>query len=169
MDLSNYILGETNELIDVQLRDELQQLILGMSQQAKHRILIFSHALDQHLFDNDALYEAIKTLAIASQRTYINILVQDARPMTQRSHRLLTLAQRLSSHIKLKITAKEHKDRLDNFIIIDDQAYIVQNNPERYEAYGNFYEPLKARYLEEQFTELWERGVIDSSLRRLSL
>lgn len=169
MDFSAHTLGETEQLLEVELRDDLQQLILSMSRQARQRILIFSHALDHHLFDSDELYEAIKTLAIAHQRSYIKIIVQDPHPMSQKGHRLLRLAQRLTSHITLKITAKEHQDRLENFIIFDDRAYIMQNSPERFEASGNFYEPLKARQLEEQYTELWERGEIDSSLRRLSI
>lgn len=169
IDLTSHLLGETEQLIEVDLREDLRQLILTMSQQAKHQILIFSHDLEHSLFDTDELYEAIKTLAIASQRTHIHIIVQDAKPMTQKGHRLLGLARRISSHIKIKVTAKEHNDLLESFIIFDDQAYIVQNNPELFIAYGNFYEPLKTRQLSGEFDELWARGIIDSSLRRLSL
>lgn len=169
IDLTSHILGETDQLIEVNLREDLRQLILSMSQQARHRILIFSHDLDHTLFDTDELYEAIKTLAIASHRTHIHIIVQDAKPMTQKGHRLLNLARRITSHIKIKVTAKEHEDILESFIIFDDRAYIVRNNPERFEAYGNFYEPLKTRQLSEEFEELWNRSIIDSSLRRLSL
>ena len=169
IDINMHRLGETDELIETESSRDLQQLILAMSRQARHRILIFSHAFEPELFDNDALYDAVKTLAIASQRTHIHILVQDARPMTRRGHSLLRLARRISSHIKIKVTAEEHQDILENFIIFDDRGYIVQNNPERFEGYGNFYAPLKARQLEEKMTELWERGHIDSSLRQLSL
>ena len=169
IDLTSHIIGETDQLIEVDLREDLRQLILSMSLQAQQRILIFSHDLDHHLFDTDELYEAIKTLAIASQRTYIHIIVQNAKPMTQKGHRLLGLARRISSHIKIKVTAKEHEDILESFIIFDDYAYIAQNNPELFKAHGNFYEPLKNRQLNGQFDELWARGIIDSSLRRLSL
>ena len=169
IDLTSQTLGETNEHIEVGLREDLRQLILSMSQQAKHRILIFSHSLEHDLFDTDELYEAIKTLAIGSQRTHIHIIVQDTKPMTGKGHRLLELARRITSHMKIKVTAREHENIIENFIIFDDSAYIIQNNPEQFEAYGNFYEPSKTRQLSEQFDELWARGIIDSSLRRLSL
>ncbi len=169
IDLSSYILGETNEHIEVDRREDLGQLILSMSQQAKHRILIFSHDLDHALFDTDELYEAIKLLAIENQRTHIQILVQNAKPMTQKGHRLLDLSRRITSHIQIKVTAKEHSDIFETFIIFDDRAYIIQNHPERFEAYGNFYDPLKTHKLSEEFEELWGRAVIDSSIRRLSL
>ncbi len=169
IDLSSHNLGETNELIEVDSREDLRQLILAMSQQAAQRILIFSHDLEHTLFDTDELYECIKLLAIKNKRTHIHILVQDTKPMTQKGHKLLNLARRISSHMQVKVTAKEHKDILETYIIFDDRAYIVHNHPERFEAYGNFYAPLKARQLTEQFEELWNYAVIDSSLRRLSL
>ncbi len=169
IDLTSHILGESNNFIELDCREGLRQLILTMTQQTTHRILIFSHSLDHTLFDTDELYEAIKLLAIKNKRTHIHILVQDTKPMTQKGHRLLNLTRRISSHMQIRITAEEHKDILETYIIFDDRAYIVQNHPERFEAYGNFFDPLKARQLTEQFEELWNRANIDSSLRRLSM
>lgn len=169
IDLTSYTLGETDQLIEVDSRDDLRQLILAMAQQAQHRILIFSHDLDKSIFDTEELYEAIKNLAIKSHRTHIHILVHDAKPMATEGHRLLNLTRRISSHMSIKITAKEHHDVYENFIIFDDDAYILRENPARFTAIGNFYAPLKARQLYEQFLEMWEHGVVDNSLRRLSL
>ncbi|MDX2507142.1 MAG: hypothetical protein QNL62_22060 [Gammaproteobacteria bacterium] len=169
IDLTAYKLGETDQLVEVEFREELRQLILAISQQAQHSILIFSHQLDYSLYDTEELYEAIKDLAIKSHRTHIHILVHDARPMAQKNHRLLELARRISSHISIKVTAKEHQDIFETFIIFDDRAYIIQNNPDRYDARGNFYAPLTARKLSEQFHDMWQRGMVDSTLRRLSL
>ena len=169
IDLTSYKLGETDQLVEVELLEDLRQLILAMSQQAQHSILIFSHHLDKNLYDTEELYEAIKNLAIKSHRTHIHILVQDARPMTKNSHRLLELARRISSHISIKVTAKEHQDIVETFIIFDDHAYIIQGNPDRYDARGNFYAPRNTRKLSEQFHDMWERGIVDNTLRRLSL
>lgn len=169
IDLTSYKLGKTDERIETEQREDLRHLILTMSEQAANQIFIFSHDLDHSLFDTDELYEAIKSLAIKNQRTHIHIIVHDAKPMTKNGHRLLKLARRITSHMQIKITAKEHKDILETFIIFDDRGYIIQNHPERFEAYGNFYAPLKARQLTEEFEEIWNRGVIDNSLRQLSL
>ena len=169
IDLTTQTLGKTDQLIEVVLKDDLKQLILAMSQQAQHRILIFSHHLKHSLFDNDELYEAIKNLAIKDRRTHIQILVQDTRHMASKGHRLLKLARRISSHISIKLTAKEHQDIFETFIIFDNCAYILLTHPEHYDAVGNFYAPLKTRKLSELFEEYWERSIIDNSLRQLSL
>lgn len=169
IDLTSHRLGETDQLIDVDSRDDLKQLILAMSQQAQHRILIFSHHLENSLFDNDEIYEAIKDLAIKTRRTHIQIIVQDTKPMASQGHRLLKLARRISSHVSIKLAAKEHQEIFETFIIFDDRGYIIHSNPDRYDGVGNFYSPLKTRQLYEQFEDIWARGIIDSSLRRLSL
>ena len=169
IDLTSYKLGESDQLIEIDSRDDLRQLILAMAQQAQHRILIFSHELDKSIFDTEELYEAIKNLAIKSNRTHIHILVHDPKSMAKEGHRLLNLTRRISSHMSIKITAKEHHDVYENFMIFDDNAYIIRENPARFTAVGNFHAPLKTRQLSEHFLEMWERGVDDSSLRRLSL
>jgi len=169
IDLTSYTLGETDQLIEVDSKDDLRQLILTMAQQAQHRILIFSHDLDKSLFDTEDLYEAIKNLAIKNHRTHIQILVHDPKPMVTAGHRLHTLTQRISSHMSIKVTAIEHHDVYENFMIFDDDAYIIRKNPTRFNGEGNFYAPLKNRQYSEQFLEMWEHGVVDNSLRRLSL
>ncbi len=169
IDLTSYKIGETDQLIEVDDREDLSDFILTLAQQAQHRILIFSHDLDKALFDTDALYEAIKNLAIKSRRTHIHILVHDPKPMVKDGHRLLQLARRISSHMAIKITAKEHHDVYENFILFDDDAYIIRDNPTRFTGKGTFNAPLKTRQLSDQFLEMWERGRVDSSLRRLSL
>jgi hypothetical protein len=169
MDLTAYTLGETDQLLKIDNKEDFAALILAMSQQALNKILIFSHHLDTTLFDNVLLYDAIKQLAIRNRRTHIQILLQDAKPMTKKGHRLLNLARRISSHVSIKLAHKEQQELFETFIIFDDRAYILHTNPERYDAQGNFYAPLKTRQLAEQFEAYWEQGTIDNSLRRLSL
>ncbi len=161
--------GETDQLLKVGSRDDLRLLILSLSQQAQQRIDIFSHDLEHPLFDNEALYEAIKQLAIKSQRTHIHILIQDSQAMIKKGHRLLRLARRISSHITIKVTAKEDRDILKTFILFDNKGYIMQQNSERYEAEAHFNAPLKNKYFAEKFSTMWDRAIIDRSLRRLSL
>ncbi len=89
--------------------------------------------------------------------------------MVKNDHRLLRLAQRISSHMQVKLTAKEHQDIYQTFIIFDDRAYIIHEDPLRFNARADFYNPLETRKLAEQFSEMWEVGVIDNRIRRLSL
>ena len=169
LDLSQHLIGQTDQLINVDLKADLAQLILVMSQQAEKRICIFSHHLDHVLFDQVALYDAIKALAIKNRHTYIQILVQDTKPMTRKGHQLLELSRRLSSHIAIKKVSKDQQNILKTFIIFDNYAYITHDDPDRYDGKANFYAPMAVRQFSEKFELFWQQAHIDSSLRQLNI
>lgn len=168
-EFDSYTLGESDQLLEIAGKDDLKQLIVSMSQQAIRQILIFSHDLDAFLFDNDELYQAVKTLAIKNRYTHIDIVLQDIKPITKNGHRLLTLARRTPSKVSIKLAAKDDQRIMETFLIFDNNGYLLHKHPERYEAQASFYESIKAKHLQEQFGELWDRATIDSSLRKLSL
>ena len=169
IDLTEKILGETAQLIELDLRDDFINLILSMSQQTKHKILIFSHDLDKSLYGSNELYEVIKHLAIKNHRNKIQILVQDAEHMTKHDHPLLKLSHRISRNISIKVTSQEYSDVVKTFLLFDDCAYIMQEHSDRYDVSGNFSARAETKVLTKQFHEMWERGVIDNSLRQLEL
>ncbi|MCK5697426.1 MAG: hypothetical protein KAI02_04635 [Gammaproteobacteria bacterium] len=130
---------------------------------------MFSHHLDNQLFDHKALYEAIKSLAIKNPHTYIQILLQDSQPISIKGHRLLTLTQRISSHIEIRVVAKKHLDIIETFLVFDDHSYIIHQHPDRYDAEANFYDVLKTKDLNEKFKKMWDHATIAHSLRPLNL
>lgn len=162
-------LGETAQLIELDQSDDFVDLIISMSKQAKHQILIFSYDLDKVLYGNNKLYEIIKNLAIKNHRNQIKILVQNAVAMTKNDHPLLKLSHRVSRNISIKITSREYRGVIKTFIIFDDCGYIIQDHPERYEASGNFSARAEIKQLVKKFHEMWKRGEIDNSLRQLRL
>jgi len=169
LNLSNYTLGETNNTFEIEYFEDFYQTLLTMTQQSQRNILVFSHNLDHRLYATEAMYTAFKNLAIASRYSSIRILLQDKKSATGKGHRLLELSQHLSSHVSIRITAREHKDIPETFIIVDERGYIIQESPARYNARSNFNAPLHARGLKEKFTDMWEHGTTDASLRRLGL
>lgn len=169
IDLSTYQLGETNETFTIDNHEDFCQTLQTMTQQSRRNILVFSHNLDHRIYDTDAMYAVFKYLAIASRHSYIQILLQDAKPVTSKGHRLLELSRHLSSHVSIRLTAKEHRDILKTFVIVDERGFIIQENPNRYDAKCNFCAALHARDLKEKFVHMWEHGVEDTSLRRLGL
>lgn len=169
IDLLKYKLGETDATFLIDNHEDFYQTLLTMAQQSQRNILVFSHRLEHRIYDIEVMYEAFKDLAIASRQSYIQILLQDARPVTTQGHRLLELSRHLSSHVSLRVTSGEHRDILETFVIVDGRGFIMQDNPNLYDAKCNFNSPLHARDLKEKFVNMWEQGVDDSSLRRLGL
>ncbi len=168
-DLANYTLGETNKPLILDNHNDFYQILLSMTQQSRRNILVFSHDLDHRIFNTEPIYNSFKDLAIASRHTYIRILLQHTGVMITKGHRLLELSRHLSSHVSIRICAKEHRDIIETFAVVDERGFIIQENPYRYIANSNFNAPQQARNLTEKFVTMWEQGIEDVSLRRLSL
>lgn len=168
-DFAHYTLGKTNKPLILDNHNDFYLILLSMTQQSRRNILVFSHHLDHRIFNSEAIYSSFKDLAIASRHTYIRILLQEPGVMITMGHRLLELSRHLSSHVSIRICAKEHRGITETFAVLDERGFIIQEHPNRYIGIGNYNAPQQARNLTEKFITMWEQGREDVSLRRLSL
>jgi predicted GNAT family N-acyltransferase len=144
-------------------------LALQLAQTASRDLRIYSALLDPDVFDSAELNSAMITLVRRSRYSNIRILINDAGPIVQRGHRLLSLSRRLSSSIKIQVV-EEHPDLPDATFVVRDNDGVAYKPDER--GRGGFYEPnsrASAKRFVEQFDKLWHWGVVDPRLRRLSL
>lgn len=168
-DIQNHRLGQTNELLSLESAADHRTVTLAMAQQGARTLHIFTRDLDHAVFDTPEFEEAASRLARDSQYSRIRILVQDSSAAVRRGHRLVGLAQRLSSKIEIRKPVAEYADVNRAFFVADETGYITRQLADRYEAVANFCDRLAARDLVAFFTEVWERSQQDSQLRRLHL
>jgi len=150
-------------------RDEARSLVLEMAQQAKRQICIFGRDIDSILFDQPEFIDCISELARQSDRTEIKILVHSTLPNVQHDHRLIPLAQHLSSSIHIHNTAKQHQDSQQTLFLVDDFAYLSCPRSSVYDGSACLYDRLEVRQLQRTFDEKWEKSTPDISIRRLHL
>ncbi|NND68819.1 MAG: hypothetical protein HKN19_14615 [Halioglobus sp.] len=138
-----------------------------LAQSASRYLCILSPALDHAAFDNAALASAIGALARDSRQTGIRILIQDARPLVNRGHRLLELSRRMPSKVELR-KLPEHPDWRGETIVIRDRDGVL------YRPAGSeeraFYEPdsrASTQRHADLFEDLWRHGTRDTELRAL--
>jgi len=145
------------------------QLAVELCTSARRYIRILSPDLDHEVFDNEALREAISSLARRSKYSEVRILVSDTRALVHRGHQLLELARRIPSLVHLQVLA-EHPEMNDDVMVIRDMDGLLFK-PGGSEHQG-VYEPdskaVTKQYV-ERFDELWERSAPDTELRRLGL
>lgn len=143
--------------------------LVTLCESAARHITIMSPRLDAAAFDRAELADALSALARRSRQTQIRILVQDPRDMVTRGHRLLTLARRLPSTVKLQVLA-EHPDWRGQTVATRDRNGVLYHPHDGDDA--GFYEPdsraSTARHL-ELFDNLWRYSVQDPQLRSLHL
>jgi len=162
-------LGESRDELYLHSREENRTVALALVQQGMKSLHLFTHDLDPRLYDNAEFIEAVKQLALRSDRSKVYILMQDPRQVMYRGHRIVELARRISSHIFIHRAAAEDQDRNDTFLLVDGVGVLRRPHAARFEGTVWFHNPGEARLLHKDFQEMWERSQPEPELRRLHL
>jgi len=162
-------LGHTDALFDVDRADALRDVLLALAQQARRTLDIVGRHLDPALMDREDFVDAVKSLVLGSTRAQVRVLILDPAPLVTQGHRLIALAQRLSSYIQLRVPAPEHREFNEAWLEADRDGYAHRRFSDRFEATVNFHDPRLAVHLSNRFDELWQRAQPDPNLRRLHL
>ncbi len=163
------VLGETARAFELGRAKELRRVLLELAQQTRRTLDLVSRHLDPTLYDRDDFVEAVKQLALGSPRARVRMLILDPAPVIASGHRLIPLAQRLSSYIELRVPAPEHREFNEAWLVADKDGYAHRRFSDRFEATVDFHDPRLAAHLTNRFDELWQRAQPDPNLRRLHL
>lgn len=142
---------------------------LALCESASRYVCILSPQLDHAAFDHSDLADALSALARSSRQTQVRILLRDSRPVVTRGHRLLQLARRLPSTIKIHVL-KEHPDWNGQTLVIRDRNGVLYR-PEDGDN-SAFYEPdsrASTQRHQELFDELWRYSENEPELRSINL
>lgn len=150
-------------------RDQAAALALSLISEARREICIFGTLIDPVLYDNDAVVAELSAFARRSPRSQIRIVVLDSHKNVVNSHRLLPLAQKLTSSIEIRIAAKTHQDLPHQFLLIDTRGYLYCPNAGRYEGRAKSSAPAEVRDLRQEFEQIWEQARPDINTRLLHL
>jgi hypothetical protein len=156
-------------LTGVEYPHPFAELAASLCGDAAREICILSPALDHEAFDNSALAEAVAALVRRSRQTRVRILIADARPLVARGHRLLQLARRLPSSVRIQTLAEHPQWKRETVVIRDRDGVLYKPGDSDHDG---FYEPdsrASTRRHLELFEELWRHSVQDTELRSLSL
>lgn len=166
-----YKLGETKAEVHIDTVIENRDTALSLVEQARYTIDIFSQDLDAELYNNEAFEQAVFQLTKKHPTTRVRILVQDSMPSVQHGHRLIRLAQNLTSSVLIHNPARTHQDERCGFLVVDQLGFLhrVNANHRNYHASYNFMSPLRARQLSDLFNEMWEHSTPDAQTRRMHI
>ncbi|MCC7122975.1 MAG: hypothetical protein IT493_15585 [Gammaproteobacteria bacterium] len=163
------VLGASDQVFETGRATELRRALLELAQQATRSIDLVSRHLDPSLLDHDMFAAAVKRLVLGSTRARVRVVVLDPAPLVTHGHRLVALAQRLSSYIELRVPGPEHREFNESWLVADNAGYAHRRFSDRFEATINFNDPRLATHLTNRFDELWHRAQPDPNLRRLHL
>lgn len=163
------VLGQSTGTLPVSGSGQVRDLALAMAGQCRRSLEIVGRGLDPPVYDNGPFCEAVKDLALASRYARVRILVTEIDGLIKRGHRLLQLADQLSSFIQIRVPSPEYRDFNEAFLVADGTGYIHRQLADRYDGLGSFADRRRCIDLLRRFDEIWERAEPDPNLRRLGI
>lgn len=137
--------------------------------EAKRGLLIYTRDLEPDLYDREPFLDAIKRLALSGREARIRILVQEPALAAGHGHRLVHLAQRLSTAIEIRTPViEEDRQYASAFLVNDGGAFLMRPIGSRWDGEARFSAPGGARQLRDHFERVWERSEPPPELRRLA-
>ncbi len=165
----NYILGTTSELLELDDSESHQQIALSMATQCQRELDIISRQLDPRVYDTAEFSDALKKMALGSRYAKIRILLLNPEGVIKRGHRLLLLAEKLSSFITIRVPGQEYKSLNESMLIVDHCGFIHSPLSDRYEGQADFNGPTQAEELSRRFNDIWDRSDSHPDLRHMRL
>jgi predicted GNAT family N-acyltransferase len=156
--------------VNVESREQGAAESLTLIGEARRDLCVYSRDLDPALFESDAALEALKRVAISGRGASIRIIIQDPRLVVARGHRLIELAQRLSSVFALRTPVNDDDLQYPSaFLLNDASGYYFRVLGTRFEGESVNYSPGRHAQLLEYFNQVWERSEPSEDLRQLNL
>lgn len=151
-------------------RSECQNCVDTLINRAQQRVYIIGQNLEADLYNHKSIYNHLTGMTTQNRKTDIRLISHDTRVATTNGHYLILLAQKLPSFAQIRTTVEpEHRKFNENWLIIDDIAFMRLKNPLRYEGYFEMDNRLECRSLTNDFLDIWEVSQPDQNTRRLSL
>jgi hypothetical protein len=151
-------------------RSDCLECVNTLINRAQQRVYIIGQNLEADLYNHKSIYDHLTGMATQNRKTDIRLISHDTRLATTYGHYLILLTQRLPTFAQIRITVDPaHRKFNENWLIVDDMAFMRLKNPSRYEGYFETDNKLECRFLTEEFLDIWEMSQTDQNTRRLSL
>lgn len=162
-------LGESAEPVETDDSASVAAASIALARQARREILILSRNLDAAIYDVADFVQAAREFCLQHRHARIRVLVHDPGPAVRRSHRLVALAQRLSTYIEIRKPGAEHAEVNHAFLVADGTGYVHRPLADRYEGVLHGNDRAEATRLVRDFENVWSSALPDPGLRRLHL
>jgi len=148
-----------------QLQSETSQLL----ENATRTVQIYTRDLDPRILNQRDIEHTLIQFIKNSRSSRIQILVYDENQLRGKDHRLVSLAQRFTSFVEIRLIPKDYHENHFSFYLIDQNELIYRNNFERYQAEYAKLPYFLVKEKSKWFDSVWQMSPQASFLRALHL
>lgn len=151
-------------------RNETTDARLQLLTDARHQLSIHLPLLDNDSYAGAEELAELRRIAISGRGARIRILLHDPATALRNDHRLIALAQRLSSAIQIR-TPVEEADRacIAAYLLNDAGGYLFLPDANRAQGRAARRDRAGQAPLQQDFDEVWERAERAGELQALGL
>lgn len=168
-ELESLTLGEDREPVRLETSDQVREASVALVAQSRRTVEIVSRHLDPAVYDTREFSQCIRRFLLDSSRARVHIIVMDSGPILATGHRLVDLAQQLSSYVEIRKPDKKHAAYNCAFLLADRVGSLYRQLADRFDGAVNFGDRRTAAELGETFDEMWTHAGPDPDLRRLRI
>lgn len=151
------------------LEDTLAATLMLITK-ARRQICIYTPDLEQVLFGQAEVVEALKQFAIDSNGGNVLIIVQDTLVVRNQPHPLIDLVQRLPSAFLLRSPVEPDDLQYPSAYLVNDRdGYLFRQQSGYYRGVWSPTLPSRNRQLSENFDSIWQRCRPCTEFRTLGL
>jgi predicted GNAT family N-acyltransferase len=137
---------------------------------ARRELRLLTHDLERAVLDDSETLDALKAFCLDYRpRNWLKILVRDPTAAIRSGHRLVALAQRLSSVVSIRVPTAEDLNDSAAYLVNEGGGYLLREVAARPYGRGHRHDGVEAARLRRQFDQVWERATEHPDLRRLGL
>ena len=167
MTVADGVLGDTKGVFSCNTRVENQQALVRLAAQVRGTVALYSRLLGPELYGSSAFVAQIRRFILDNRFARFRIVVVEPSTIVSKGHRLINLATSMSSFIHLRRAPKRYRIIDEEYIVLDETAYLYRDSAARFKARVAFHDRYYCRALLERFDALWEESLPDNNLRRL--
>ena len=167
-EFQDYKIGDDSGDLGFASSEDNRLALQAVLERAQRSVEIYSGNLEPRVFDNMAVLDALKRLAIKHRASAVRILLHDPELAIKYGHRIIELGRSLSSSFSFKRTHPEYIGA-QAFVIADRRAMLFKQYSDRHEGYLNFNAPRAADDRLRFFDEAWEHSAEILDFKRLHI
>jgi predicted GNAT family N-acyltransferase len=151
-------------------RSETAATRLQLLRDARHRLSIYLPLLDNDSYASVDELAELRRIAISGRGAQIRVLLHDPAAALRNDHRLVALAQRLSSTLQIRMPVEEADlAYLSAYLLNDVGGYLFLPEANRPQGRAASRDRAAQAPLQQHFDEVWERAERASVLQALNI
>jgi len=160
--------GNTESDIQLSSAQAISEAVIQATESALRTIKIFTSDLEAEIYNNDEFRQQLLAFTRGNRHAQIQILVDDISNALQSGHKLIGLAQQLSSIVIIKDTPVDFQSTNISFILFDQSGFIFRSDKNSLSAISSSCKN-RSNKLHEFFISAWDHAKQNPHTKRLNI